>query len=74
MVCLIVFNAVRWHHSFISQLKKNKKTNQKHCIESEICLLNLIKIVDDGKQITGGGIFKRFLKRVIMVKRVQYLL
>lgn len=36
--------------------------------------LNLIKIVEDDKQIHWGrGIFKRFLKRVIG-KRVRYLL
>ena len=54
MVCLIVFNAVIWHHSFIYQLKKIKKTNQKQFIESEICFLNLITIVEDDKQIHGG--------------------
>lgn len=40
--------------------KKNKKTNQKHFIESEICLLNLIKIVEDDKQIHWG----RYLEKI----------
>lgn len=40
--------------SFFHSPVEKKKTHQKQFIVSEICLLNLIKIVEDDKQIHWG--------------------